>query len=135
MKSAAQNPCPWCGSTRGTVRVHGHGQCATCKTNIEPCCSGDNTDDAACKNRGQEINNSGLHLFPRVFDAIGGRKATVTTEALIFGLNTRLGTTYDEARALIEAAERIGIIVTKAPGLQRLQDVATSPVDPPGQSL
>ena len=81
------------------------------------------------------MDNSGLHLLPKVFDSIGGRKATVTTEALIFGLNTRLGTTYDEARALIEVAERISIIVTKAPGLHRLQDVATSAVDPPGQSL
>lgn len=56
----------------------------------------------------------------------------MTTDALIFGLNTRLGTTYDEAQALIEVAERIGIIVSKPPGLQRLQDVATSAVDPLG---
>ena len=132
MKPATPTPCPWCGSTQGTVRVHGHGQCATCKTIIEPCCSGDNTNDAACKNSVDAIDNSDRHLFSRVFDSIGGRHATVTTDALIFGLNTRLGTTYDEAQALIEVAERIGIIVSKPPGLQRLQDVATSAVDPLG---
>ena len=33
-------PCPRCGSTAGLVWVHGHGQCATCGSNIHDCCQG-----------------------------------------------------------------------------------------------
>lgn len=32
--------CPACGHPLQLVYVHGHGQCRTCHTNIEPCCSG-----------------------------------------------------------------------------------------------
>ena len=32
--------CPYCGQTSQTVFVHGHEQCVVCKTNVEPCCSG-----------------------------------------------------------------------------------------------
>ena len=32
--------CPYCGQSSQTVFVHGHEQCVVCKTNIEPCCSG-----------------------------------------------------------------------------------------------
>ena len=35
--------CPWCGQMTHLVWVHGHAQCDRCKTNIEPCCSGDET--------------------------------------------------------------------------------------------
>ena len=132
MTLAVQPPCPWCGSTRGAVRVHGHGQCADCKTNIEPCCAGDNANDAACNTMGSAVKNTGAQLFPSVFDSIGGPQATVTTDALVFGLCTRLGSDYDQAKALIEVAERIGILLTKPPGVHRLRDVATSAVDPSG---
>lgn len=30
--------CPACGTLAPIVWVHGHGQCAACKTNIAPCC-------------------------------------------------------------------------------------------------
>jgi len=30
--------CPYCGQSSQTVFVHGHEQCAVCKTNVEPCC-------------------------------------------------------------------------------------------------
>lgn len=33
--------CPYCGSTRGFVYVHGHYQCNTCKQNVMPCCGGE----------------------------------------------------------------------------------------------
>ena len=32
--------CSYCGQTSQTVFVHGHEQCVVCKTNVEPCCSG-----------------------------------------------------------------------------------------------
>lgn len=41
----AQDPerCPYCGRPWQLVWVHGHGQCAHCGNNIEPCCQGDET--------------------------------------------------------------------------------------------
>ncbi|MFT4310205.1 MAG: hypothetical protein ACMXYC_01085 [Candidatus Woesearchaeota archaeon] len=33
--------CPYCGSQKGIVWVHGHGQCAQCHTNIDECCRGE----------------------------------------------------------------------------------------------
>ncbi|MBK8976984.1 MAG: hypothetical protein IPM29_13795 [Planctomycetes bacterium] len=36
----AAERCPACGVTLQLVRVHGHGQCAHCGTNVEPCCAG-----------------------------------------------------------------------------------------------
>ncbi len=32
--------CPYCGQSSQTVFVHGHEQCVVCKTNVEPCCQG-----------------------------------------------------------------------------------------------
>ena len=32
--------CSYCGQSSQTVFVHGHEQCVVCKTNVEPCCSG-----------------------------------------------------------------------------------------------
>lgn len=36
-----QDRCPWCGVVAPIVYVHGHGQCANCGTNREPCCQPD----------------------------------------------------------------------------------------------
>gem|GEM_PF-5764254 len=33
--------CQWCGVVAPVVWVHGHGQCAACGTNREPCCQPD----------------------------------------------------------------------------------------------
>ncbi|MEC7245644.1 MAG: hypothetical protein VXW06_01790 [Pseudomonadota bacterium] len=33
--------CPRCHSPLQTIRVHGHEQCAICKSNIFECCSGE----------------------------------------------------------------------------------------------
>ena len=137
---ASPSPCPMCGSSRGVVHVHGHAQCLTCNTNIEPCCTGDNGNDAGSQSACRTANaadQAGPNLFPMVFDALGGRDQTVTTAALLFGLTSRLSCDHQDARLLLEAAERIGIVRTAPPGCHRLQlqDVATSPVDPPGNSL
>ena len=32
--------CPYCASPLSVVQVHGHSQCAACKTNVQPCCDG-----------------------------------------------------------------------------------------------
>jgi hypothetical protein len=33
--------CPYCGSTKGFVYVHGHYQCRVCNQNVMPCCGGE----------------------------------------------------------------------------------------------
>ena len=33
--------CLYCGQSSQTLFVHGHEQCVVCKTNVEPCCSGE----------------------------------------------------------------------------------------------
>ena len=33
--------CPACGRLESIIWVHGHGQCAYCRTNIAPCCDGE----------------------------------------------------------------------------------------------
>ena len=33
--------CTFCGMPEQIIWVHGHGQCAHCKTNSFPCCDGD----------------------------------------------------------------------------------------------
>jgi hypothetical protein len=134
MTPPATSPCPWCGSLRGVVHVHGHGQCVTCNTNVEPCCGGDNANDAASKSQASAQVHMAPQLFPTLFDSLGGRAVTVTTDALLYALSNRLACDYEEARLVIEAAERVGIVLTQAPGLHRLQDVAVSPVDPPGSA-
>jgi len=37
-------PCAFCGQPVEFVYVHGHYQCAACKTNTMPCCDSDNCD-------------------------------------------------------------------------------------------
>ena len=41
---AHKQRCPRCQSPLNTVVVHGHEQCAVCKSNIFECCSGDTCD-------------------------------------------------------------------------------------------
>ncbi|MBE7492568.1 MAG: hypothetical protein HS108_12535 [Planctomycetes bacterium] len=41
--------CLYCGFEGELVWVHGHGQCARCGINVEPCCDG-----AACEPRPQQ---------------------------------------------------------------------------------
>lgn len=37
----AGNRCPRCGAPESIIEVHGHGQCAMCKSNIDDCCQGE----------------------------------------------------------------------------------------------
>ncbi|QTD47888.1 hypothetical protein [Sulfidibacter corallicola] len=41
----SEDRCPWCSTPLNIVWVHGHGQCAACGINMEPCCSGSPTED------------------------------------------------------------------------------------------
>jgi hypothetical protein len=102
------------------VQVHGHGQCGKCGTNYEPCCAGADAADEAGSTT--EVNASEEpQLFARLFVQLGGAKATVTTEALLFALVQRLGTDLDDARIVLEAGERIGIVQPVGVGCHRLR--------------
>ena len=106
------------------MRVHAHGQCAACGANIEPCCSGDTPNDAATA---AATNGHAVapvpRLFPHLFAQLGGEHATVTDDALLFALSQHLDCDYDEARVVLEAAERVGIVEAPGPGLRRLQAI------------
>ena len=52
-----ENVCPYCGPSSQTVIVHGHEQCVVCKTNVEPCCSGQELVNGELKTKMEEINN------------------------------------------------------------------------------
>ena len=121
--------CPYCGHRGAVVQVHGHGQCSNCGTNYEPCCAGaDAADEAgstAAVNAAEEPQ-----LFARLFVQIGGASATVTTEALLFALVQRLGTDLDDARIVLEAGERIGIVQRVGVGCHRLRRNGSSAAPP-----
>ena len=52
-----ENVCPYCGQSSQTVFVHGHEQCVVCKTNVAPCCSGQELVNGELKTKMEEINN------------------------------------------------------------------------------
>ena len=52
-----ENVCPSCGRSSQTVFVHGHEQCLVCKTNVEPCCSGQELVNGELKTIMGEITN------------------------------------------------------------------------------
>jgi len=40
--------CNYCSRLTTGIYVHGHKQCSWCKTNIEPCCQGQENVNAVC---------------------------------------------------------------------------------------
>jgi len=54
------NQCAFCGQQVELVHVHGHYQCPVCKTNVMPCCDGDNCDTNVLlkNNEEHEISNT-----------------------------------------------------------------------------
>lgn len=112
--------CHYCGFEGAVNPVHGHGQCARCGTNIEPCCSGASAEnEAAVTDHIDTGPDPGL--FARTFLHLGGASVTVTVDALRFALAQRLGVDLDEAMLVIEAAERTGLIVPTGVELYRLR--------------
>lgn len=112
--------CSACGHFAAMVPVHGHGQCERCGTNIEPCCAGANALDEAATTT-DVATGPDPQLFPRLFAQLGGSAATVTSDALLFALTQRLGCDLDEARLVLEAAERLGVVVPAGVGMHRLR--------------
>lgn len=100
--------------------MHGHGQCPHCGTNIEPCCAGANALGEAAATPAIDAAPD-RRLFPELFEVLGGAAATITDEALCFGLAQRLGIDLDEAKLLVDAAERVGILAANGPGRHRLR--------------
>ncbi|MFK7739255.1 MAG: hypothetical protein AB8H80_02945 [Planctomycetota bacterium] len=122
-------PCPWCGSLAGVEHVHGHGQCRTCRTNVAPCCSGDGGNDAAITLDRGHVGQTTPTLFPSLFAQLGGADCTVTTASLLFAITQRLDCDLAEARLVLEAAQRVGVVYSKKPDRHRLRDI-----DPPAQA-
>lgn len=118
-RGASSERCPFCGFPGPPVQVHGHGQCARCHTNIEPCCNG---ADAAGEAGATSDIDTGPEpqLFAQLFAHLGGKKATVTTGSLLFALTQRLATDLDGAKLVLEAAERVGIVQATGAGCHRL---------------
>ena len=117
---AAVERCPYCGHRGPAVQVHGHGQCARCHTNIGPCCGGADAASEAAVADGIDTAPE-PHLFADLFTHLGGAQATVTTESLLFALTQRLGTDLDDARLVLEAAERVGVVLPAGAGCHRLR--------------
>ncbi|MBL9078970.1 MAG: hypothetical protein JNL08_15810 [Planctomycetes bacterium] len=120
--AAAHERCPYCGFRGALVVVHGHGQCARCHTNIGPCCGGADAANEAAADDGIDTGPDPA-LFAGLFAHLGGATATVTGEALLFALVQRLGTDLDDAKLVLEAAERCGIVVPAGPNCHRLRSV------------
>ena len=57
MTLLTENVCPSCGRSSQTVFLHGHEQCLVCKTNVEPCCSGQELVNGELKTKMEEIHN------------------------------------------------------------------------------
>ena len=102
------------------MQVHGHGQCRACGTNIEPCCSGDVSAGPGDLAPSLDLPGIGPELFPALFAGLGGVRASVTTEALCFALQQRLGCDLEQARDVLEAGVRVGWICAQPHGAMRL---------------
>lgn len=118
--SGAVERCPYCGFRGPLVVVHGHGQCARCHTNVGPCCTGADAANEAATSGGIDAGPDPA-LFASLFAQLGGRAATVTTQALLFALVQRLGTDLEDARLVLEAAEHVGLVERVGDGCHRLR--------------
>lgn len=99
--------CPACGVPLILVHVHGHGQCAQCGTNVEPCCSGAGDEAEAAQPPRLEV---APQVFEQLFEELGGRASSVAAEALLNAFSRAQGTDLDEARAVVGVAVRLGIL-------------------------
>src|SRR5262245_65971573 len=93
--------CPFCGARLQVVAVHGHGQCARCGTNTEPCCAGADAASEADQAPAPTALDPGL--FARLFRQLGGEDVTVTVDCLLYALARALDVPLDEARIVLDA--------------------------------
>ena len=63
-------------------------------------------------------------IFPAVFEGLGGIGCTVTESSLRFAVATRLASDLDEARLVLDAAIRAGVLEAPGDGLYRLTAAA-----------
>jgi len=112
--------CPYCGAAGGIVFVHGHGQCATCASAVEPCCAGADAGSEAAANLDHPAH-ADPDLFVRLFAHLGGASATVTEQALLHAIVATQDCDLDEARLVLQAGEHTGLLVASGPGCYRLR--------------
>ncbi len=67
-----------------------------------------------------DLPGIGPELFPVLFRGLGSERASVTSEALCFALQQRLGCDLEQARDVLEAGVRVGWIRTQAHGVVQL---------------
>lgn len=105
-----EDRCSFCGVLLEVVHVHGHGQCAHCGTNVDPCCSGASAADEVGATGG---NGCVLapDLLPRLFDQLGGRTRTLTESSLVLALAQALDVGLDEAKMVLRTAQELGAVV------------------------
>lgn len=72
------------------MHVHGHGQCARCGSNVEPCCAGAGDEAELALPLPVPAAEPALPL-PALFAALGGRDLTVTQDALVHAVCCQLG--------------------------------------------
>lgn len=99
--------CPACGSVCGVVHVHGHGQCASCGSNVDPCCSGAAADTEADQPRGPGAAVAPA-TFDRLFEQLGGAAATVTIDSARLALARMLDLPLDEAAMVLDLGVELG---------------------------
>ncbi len=87
---------------------------------MTPCCGGADPATEAGSSRGVPTGPD-PSLFARVFAELGGDDATVTTDALLFALVQRLGTDLEDAKIVLEAGERTGVVAAAGRGCHRLR--------------
>ncbi len=121
-------PCPYCGAELAIVHVHGHGQCARCGTNLEPCCGGADALDEA--GEGGSSWQLGPDLLQRVFEQLGSVGRSVTADSLRLALARALDASLQHADDVLELAVRLGRLV-RTGAVYRLPDDTDAEVVPP----
>lgn len=106
-------PCPACGRELFVVDVHGHGQCAACGVNIDPCCQGASGDlalDTGLADRGVALLRSLVGAAP------------VSRETLLNLAAARSGCPWSEVEAWLAAAiaERALAVDVRTRAVRRL---------------
>ncbi len=113
--------CPACGSACGVVHVHGHGQCAACGSNVDPCCSGAAADTEADQPRalGAVVAPT---TFDRLFEQLGGAGATVTIDSARQALARMLDLPLDDAAMVLDLGVELGRLRRVGATLRRAVD-------------